>query len=181
MIASLEPACRPRTPSLEGALFDRAAIANELEASLGCIAGNERELRLAVSRHLKRALGQGRAAAEQLLIKDRLGRRCAERLSDMQDEIIGVAVRPSRAGTSIPRRIPRKPSAWRSSRPAAMAAACWRRAPTSICCSCSRTSRPPGASRVAEAILYCLWDMGLKVGHATRSVDRMHPAGEEPT
>src|SRR3974390_1066097 len=23
---------------------------------------------------------------------------------------------------------------------------------------------------VAEAILYCLWDMGLKVGHATRSV-----------
>jgi len=30
---------------------------------------------------------------------------------------------------------------------------------------------PPGASRVAETILYCLWDMGLKVGHATRSVD----------
>jgi hypothetical protein len=25
--------------------------------------------------------------------------------------------------------------------------------------------------QVAEAILYCLWDMGLKVGHATRSVD----------
>jgi [protein-PII] uridylyltransferase len=24
---------------------------------------------------------------------------------------------------------------------------------------------------VAEAVLYCLWDMGLKVGHATRSVD----------
>ena len=24
---------------------------------------------------------------------------------------------------------------------------------------------------VAEALLYCLWDMGLKVGHATRSVD----------
>ncbi len=25
--------------------------------------------------------------------------------------------------------------------------------------------------QVAETILYCLWDMGLKVGHATRSVD----------
>ena len=24
---------------------------------------------------------------------------------------------------------------------------------------------------IAEAILYCLWDMGLKVGHATRSID----------
>src|SRR6202790_1370168 len=28
-----------------------------------------------------------------------------------------------------------------------------------------------GGEQVAEAILYCLWDMGLKVGHATRSVD----------
>ena len=27
--------------------------------------------------------------------------------------------------------------------------------------------------QVAEAILYCLWDMGLKVGHATRSVDEL--------
>ena len=25
--------------------------------------------------------------------------------------------------------------------------------------------------QIAEAILYCLWDMGLKVGHATRSID----------
>ena len=25
--------------------------------------------------------------------------------------------------------------------------------------------------QIAEAILYCLWDTGLKVGHATRSVD----------
>jgi hypothetical protein len=69
-------------------------------------------------------------------------------------------------------RAPRfRPSAWRSSRPAATAAARWRRAPTSICCSCCPTSRPPGARASREAILYCLWDLGLKVGHATRSVD----------
>src|ERR1700739_1527467 len=24
---------------------------------------------------------------------------------------------------------------------------------------------------IVEAMLYCLWDMGLKVGHATRSID----------
>ncbi len=47
---------------------------------------------------------------------------------------------------------------------------CWRPAPTSICCSCCRTSRRRGAKSVAEAILYCLWDLGLKVGHATRTV-----------
>ena len=52
----------------------------------------------------------------------------------------------SRPSTSIPRRIRRRPSTWRSSPPAAMAAACWRRAPTSICCSCCPTSRPPGAN-----------------------------------
>ena len=46
--------------------------------------------RLAVSRRLKAALLEGRAAAERLLIKDRHGRRCAERLCFMQDEIIRV-------------------------------------------------------------------------------------------
>ena len=53
-------------------------------------AGNPRELRLEVSRRIKAALVQGRAAAEDLLIKDRHGRRCAERLCFMQDEIIRV-------------------------------------------------------------------------------------------
>jgi len=27
------------------------------------------------------------------------------------------------------------------------------------------------ASKSPKAILYCLWDMGFEVGHATRSVD----------
>ena len=65
----------------------------------------------------------------------------------------------------------RTPSAWRSSRPAATAAACSRPAPTSICLFLLPYKQTAWGESVAEGILYCLWDMGLKVGHATRSVD----------
>ena len=127
-------------------------------------------MRSAVAQRLKRALIEGRAKAEQLLLKDRHGRRCAERLCRMEDEIIRILFDFARKHSTRRRTRPR-PSTWRWSPPAATAAACRRPAPTSICCSCCPTSRPPGASQVAEGILYCLWDIGLKVGHATRSVD----------
>src|SRR5437016_2802052 len=74
--------------ALDTALFDRTTIAYDLAALAHSHACDERELRLAISRRLKRALIEGRAAAERLLIKDRHGRRCAERLSAMTDEII---------------------------------------------------------------------------------------------
>ena len=34
-------------------------------------------------------------------------------------------------------------------------------------------SRPHGANRCIETMLYLLWDLGLKIGHATRSLDDM--------
>src|SRR5262245_56703385 len=71
-------------------VFDAVTVAVELEGLVEAHAGHERELRLAVSRHIKAALIKGRAAAERLLIADRHGRRCAERLCFMQDEIIRV-------------------------------------------------------------------------------------------
>ena len=54
---------------------------------------------------------------------------------------------------------------------AAMAAACSRPSRTSISCSSCPTSAPPGVEKVVEALLYVLWDLKLKVGHATRTVD----------
>src|ERR1700730_1781702 len=71
-------------------VFDAATVAADLERLADSHTRNERELRLAVSRRLRAALVEGRAAAEQLLVKDRHGRRCAERLCFMQDEIIRV-------------------------------------------------------------------------------------------
>src|SRR5262249_43172247 len=76
--------------SPEAEIFDAVAVAAELDRRGDVHAGDERELRLAVSRRLRAALARGRAAAERLLIADRHGRRCAERLSLVQDEIIRV-------------------------------------------------------------------------------------------
>ncbi|MGH8735718.1 MAG: nucleotidyltransferase domain-containing protein, partial [Burkholderiales bacterium] len=119
---------------------------------------------------LKAALVEGRATAERLLIKDRHGRRCAERLCFMLDEIIRVlfefAVRhlyPSQ-----------NPS--EAERMAIIATGGYGRgvlAPGSdidLLFLLPYKQTAWGES-VAEALLYCLWDMGLKVGHATRTVN----------
>ncbi len=98
------------------------------------------------------------------------GRACARapqrsRGRDLIRAIHDWAARYVHPGRPKPRR--GRPS-WRS---AATAAACWRRAPTSICCSCCPTSRRRGRASIIEAMLYVLWDLKQKVGHATRSID----------
>src|SRR5262245_35608843 len=69
MLTPVDQASR-ETPEL----FDARAIAAELEALAEGHTGNERDLRLAVTRRLKVALVDGRRVAEQLLLKDRHGR-----------------------------------------------------------------------------------------------------------
>ena len=150
-------------------VFDAAAVAGELESLVPNYAGNERELRLAVSRRLKAALLQGRAAAERLLIKERAGRRCAERLCWMQDEILRVLYEFV-AKHLYPAQNPSE-----AERMAIIGTGGYGRgilAPGSdidLLFLLPYKQTAWGES-VAESILYCLWDMGLKVGHATRSV-----------
>ena len=132
-------------------------------------AGRERELRTAVAQRLKAALTEGRAGAEQMLLKDRHGRRCAERLCVMQDEIIRMLF--ELAGTLYRSATPSD-----AERMAVVATGGYGRgllAPGSdidLLFLLPYKQTAWGES-VAEGILYCLWDMGLKVGHATRSVD----------
>src|SRR5437016_5183025 len=71
-------------------LFDAAAVAAELETLAERHAGHERELRHAVAQRLKVAIIEARAQAKRLLLEDRRGRLCAERLCLMQDQIIGL-------------------------------------------------------------------------------------------
>src|SRR6476646_1022207 len=71
-------------------LFDASALAADFEKLADLHAGNDGELRSAVAQRLKTTLAQGRARVEQLLLADRRGRLCAERLSFMQDEIIRI-------------------------------------------------------------------------------------------
>src|SRR5271167_1124695 len=79
-----------RSPRVPTELIDGAAIVAHLKGLAAAHAGRERELRTAVAQRLKLALTQARARAEQLLLKDRHGRRCAERLCQMQDDIIRI-------------------------------------------------------------------------------------------
>ena len=131
--------------------------------------GNERELRLAVSRRLKAALVEGRAAAERLLIKDRHGRRCAERLCFMQDEIIRVLFEFATKHL-YPAQNPSE-----AEHMAIVATGGYGRGVLAAGSDIDLLFLLPykqtaWGESIAEAILYCLWDMGLKVGHATRSV-----------
>jgi [protein-PII] uridylyltransferase len=153
-----------------GDLLDARAITADLEKLVRAHGGDERELRAAVAQRLKAALNEGRAKAEQLLLKDRHGRRCAERLCRMEDEIIRILFEFARQHL-YPSQNPSE-----AEHMAVVATGGY-----------GRGLQAPGSDidllfvlpykqtawgeSIAEAILYCLWDTGLKVGHATRSVD----------
>src|SRR5690348_3250496 len=151
-------------------LIDGAAIAADLDELAETHAGREAELRAAIAQRLKAALTQARAKAEQLLLQDRHGRHCAERLCRMQDEIIRILF--EFAGQKLyPSQVPSE-----AERMAVVATGGYGRgllAPGSdidLLFLLPYKQTAWGES-VAEALLYCLWDMGLKVGHATRTVN----------
>jgi [protein-PII] uridylyltransferase len=151
-------------------LFDERALVAELAALADEHAGSEQELRRAVAQRLKVVLTAGRAHAEQLLLKDRQGRRCAERLCFMMDEILRVLFE------FVTTHLYPSENPSDSERMAIVATGGYGRgllAPGSdidLLFLLPYKQTAWGES-VAEAILYCLWDLGLKVGHATRSID----------
>src|SRR5262244_3382946 len=154
----------PHEPSI---LFDPDAVIAEFQ-QLG--ASRDGEPRNAVAQRLKTVLAQSCAKAESLLLKERQGGRCAARLSQMQDDIIRVIY--TFAVTCLyPSQSPSE-----SERMAIVATGGYGRglmAPGSdidllFLLPYKQTA---WGEQIAEVILYCLWDMGLKVGHATRSID----------
>src|SRR6516165_859265 len=157
-------------PRVAAELIDSAAIVADLKALAGAHAGRERELRAAMARRLKTALTQVRARAEELLLADRHGRRCAERLCQAEDEFIDILFEFV-VSALYPPQIHSQ-----AERMAIAATGGYGRgllAPGSdidLLFVLPYKQTAWGES-VAEALLYCLWDMGLKVGHATRSVD----------
>ena len=165
------PRAAPEHPARgAGDLIDARAVITDLEDLAKANSGGERELRTALAQRLKRALIEGRAKAEQLLLKDRHGRRCAERLCRLEDEIIRILFDFVRKHL-YPSQNPSE-----AEHMAIVATGGY-----------GRGLQAPGSDidllfvlpykqtawgeQVAEAILYCLWDTGLKVGHATRSVN----------
>ena len=120
--------------------------------------------------YLKSVQGGGREAIEQALLRDGKGLRCANRLSQLQDNILRglFAVAAGQLYRAV------NPSSAEQLSIVAVG-------------GYGRGTLAPGSDidllfllpykqtawgeSVVEFILYMLWDMGLKVGHATRGVD----------
>src|SRR5437660_6540783 len=150
--------------------FDSARIAAAVDALAEKHSGREDVFRASVAQLLKAELIAARDTAQAVLLKDRDGRRCAERLCFVQDEIIRILF------SAATRHLYRSPIPSGAERMAVVATGGYGRglmAPESdidllFILPYKQTA---WGEQVAEAILYCLWDMGLKVGHATRSAD----------
>src|SRR4030088_1914073 len=150
--------------------FDTARVAAAVDALAAKHAGREDLFRTATAQLLKAEMFAARDTAQAVLLKDRHGRRCAERLCFVQDEIIRILF------SAATQHLYRTPTPSGAERMAVVATGGYGRglmAPESdidllFILPYKQTA---WGEQVAEAILYCLWDMGLKVGHATRSVD----------
>ena len=161
------PSERPARGSND--LIDARALTVELEKLTKDHTGGERELRSLLAQRLKVALADGRAKAEQLLLKDRHGRRCAERLCRMEDEIIRILFEFACKSVPVTKSVGGRTyggDRHRRLRPRLAGARLRYRSAVPAALQANRVGE-----LIAEAILYCLWDTGLKVGHATRSVD----------
>ncbi len=128
------------------------------------------QVRTNVLELLKQEYRQGRARAEELLFEEKSGTKCAKRLSRLQDDLIKIVYDFARTHVfvsstgSLPEKI------------------------TIIAVGgYGRGTLAPGSDidllfllpdnatdrneQIIEYILYMLWDLGFKVGHATRSVE----------
>jgi [protein-PII] uridylyltransferase len=151
-------------------LIDSPAIVTDLKALAAAYPGSDRELRTAIAQRLKSALGEARARAEDLLLKDRHGRRCAEQLCHVHDEIIRILFEFA-VSELYPLQV--------RSQAEHMAVAATGGYGRGLLAPSSDIDllfllpykQTAWGESVAETLLYCLWDMGLKVGHATRSVN----------
>ncbi|GJD90007.1 MULTISPECIES: [protein-PII] uridylyltransferase [Methylobacterium] len=151
-------------------MFDAVAALDRVLDTLDREAREPTKLRAALVPQLKAVIAEGHAAAEARLLKDRDGMACAQALSRLTDAVVR----------------------------AIYDAVCWRLYPNDnpttgeqlaivATGGYGRGTMAPGSDidllfllpykqtawseSVVEAMLYVLWDLKLKVGHATRSVE----------
>ncbi len=162
--------------------IEPSALAAELQALAEVTGGAlSSKSRAAIVTRLKQALASGRAAAEAALKANGHGSACAKRLSNLQDDVMRALY--ALAVESVYSRS--NPTA--AERMSVVAVGGYGRgtlAPGSdvdLLFLLPYKQTPWGES-VVEFILYLLWDLGLKVGHATRSIDEcIRIAGQDMT
>jgi [protein-PII] uridylyltransferase len=151
--------------------FDAGAVARELAECIGRHGGSERAARPAILERLKELLKAARQGASLQLDSDGDGRRCAGGLSHFQDELIRLVYNYTVS------HVYRAENPSSAERMAIIATGGYGRgllAPFSdidLLFLLPYKQTPWGES-VVEYMLYLLWDLGLKVGHATRTVEQ---------
>ncbi len=132
--------------------------------------GSVAEVRAAALQLFKDTLSEGRAVAERMLSDDGGGTACAQRLSHLMDEVIRAL--HEFAVTHVYRSKNRS-SAERMTIVAVGGYGRGTLAPGSDIdlLFVLPYKQTPWGEQIAEYMLYMLWDLGLKVGHATRNVD----------
>ena len=151
--------------------FDAGEVGRELLQFIEAQKGQPLEARPAVLGRLKELLRDARIEAGRQLAADGKGRRCAEGLAAFQDELIRLVFDYTVAN------VYRATNPSSAERMAIVATGGYGRgllAPFSdvdLLFLLPYKQTPWGES-VVEYMLYLLWDLGLKVGHATRTVDQ---------
>ena len=153
-------------------LIDGDALCADLArlAAPACAEGSATAARASALHLLKERKAAAGKLAEKLLMEDGGGTACAVRLSHVMDEMIRALF-----GFALGHALPAKNAA-SATRMAVVAVGGYGRgtlAPGSdidllFLLPAGQTQK---GSEVVETILYMLWDMGLKVGHATRDID----------
>ncbi|MGE0230250.1 MAG: [protein-PII] uridylyltransferase [Flavobacteriaceae bacterium] len=149
-------------------IFDAAAVDRDLDAIFRST-GDQSEMRKALLEHLKDLIAGARRKIDAQLVEDGRGIACAETLSGFQDLLIDALYRFAL------RNVYQAMNPSESERMSVVAVGGYGRntlAPGSdidLLFLLPYKQTPWGES-VVEYILYLLWDLGFKVGHATRTV-----------
>ena len=159
---------RSRAPPPPSKGVERAKLLEKLTLLHERLSGDPAAFRRAAIEMLQAALASGRDEARIALEDGGTGRACAEALSAQTDDLLRVALEMSARWLA-----PAQPG---QSLPTIVAVGGYGRgmlAPFSDIdlLFLMPDKSPPGLEKVVEALLYVLWDLKLKVGHATRTVD----------
>jgi len=161
-----------RIPLKLDEIVDGAALRAALDALTWSHGGDgsSPEVRAEVVGQLKAALRAGQARAEELLAQDGGGTACAARLSHLMDEIVRALYR---FAVDHVYRSKNRSSGERMSVVAVGGYGRGTLAPGSDIdlLFVLPYKQTPWGEQIVEYMLYILWDLGLKVGHATRNID----------
>ncbi len=151
--------------------FDFDALRPEMSELVRSHAGNETAQRGALVERFRSLVEEARAQAKRQLESDGDGRRCATGLSNFQDALIALAYE------IITNHIYRAENPSSAERMAIVAQGGYGRAMLAPGSDIDLLFLLPykqtaWGESVAEYMLYLLWDLGFRVGHATRNINQ---------